>query len=686
MLTAPVLLASVLLQLMAAIAALRLIKVTQRNVCWILISVALFLMAIRRLNPLYHQIVLDPSYPVDLGNEMIGLVLSALMLLGVLGIRPLFVKFITTETNRKLQLERIQALLQLNQMTAASLQEITDFALEEAVCLTQSTIGYLAFVNEDESIMTMHSWSKSAMAECAVTEKPIVYPVASTGLWGEAIRQRRSIITNEYAQPNPLKKGCPQGHVHIKRHMNVPIFVGTHIVLVAGVGNKTEPYIEDDVQQLTLLMEGMWRLIERLRANEALYNEKANLDAVFESSPVAMMVLDMSLNIVRINAAAVSLCGGDIVLTGHDQPGPILRCIHHAQDPRGCGFSPMCKTCPLRNGIQPLLTQGKRMHSVEMPLEILREGSTHPVWVKVGAEPLQFNGHPHVCVAVEDITLRKQAEAASHALNLELEQRVFDRTAELAATNQQLAGENEARQRVEAALRMRNEELKEFAYTVSHDLKAPLRGIAGYSDELNRRHRTGMSDRALFCIDQILTATRNLDHLIEDLLRYSRMDAEIPKITDIDLRKLIESILHDRDLIIAKQGTNVTLNIPDMKLRGWERGLIQVFSNLIDNALKYSRKSVQPQLTITALEHHHAYRVMVTDNGIGFDMKYHDRIFGLFNRLVRSDEFEGTGAGLAIVKKLVEKLDGTIHAESTLGQGSTFIVELPQHPPERTLV
>jgi len=164
--------------------------------------------------------------------------------------------------------QRLKTLLQLNQMTQTTLQEITDFVLEEAVRLTQSKIGYLAFLNEDESVLTMHSWSKSAMAECATSEKPLQYPVETTGLWGEAVRQRRPIITNDYAAANPWKKGYPQGHVALQRHMNIPVFEGSRIVVVAGVGNKTEEYNQGDVQQLTLLMEGMWRILERKRVED----------------------------------------------------------------------------------------------------------------------------------------------------------------------------------------------------------------------------------------------------------------------------------------------------------------------------------------------------------------------------------------------------------------------------------
>ena len=240
--------------------------------------------------------------------------------------------------------------------------------------------------------------------------------------------------------------------------------------------------------------------------------------------------------------------------------------------------------------------------------------------------------------------------------------------------------ENTAEQlrRSEEMLRRRNENLQEFTHTVSHDLKAPLRGIAGYANELDRRHRAGLSERAEFCITQVLTATRNMDHLIEDLLHYSRMDAQTTSLTEVDLRGLVQAILKDRGLVIDEQHIEVTVDIPFTTLQAWERGLVQALANLIDNAIKYSCEASPPRLGIRAVESGTAWRLSVSDNGIGFDMKYVDRIFGLFNRLVRADEFEGTGVGLAIAKKSLEKQGGRIWAESAPGQGATFFVELPK--------
>jgi light-regulated signal transduction histidine kinase (bacteriophytochrome) len=274
--------------------------------------------------------------------------------------------------------------------------------------------------------------------------------------------------------------------------------------------------------------------------------------------------------------------------------------------------------------------------------------------------------------AMTDITERKRA------LEI-LEQRVASRTTELRDKNEELEREVNRRAHVERMLRASNEELRAFAYTVSHDLKAPLRGIAGYAAELDRRHSASLSERALHCLKQIVTATNNLDRMIEDLLHYARLDSETPSPTTVNLTRMVEVILRDRNTTILEQGAEVTVSLTASIVHAWERGLLQVLTNLIDNALKYSRNVHPSSIRLASHERGEALLIEVADNGIGFDMKYHDRIFGLFDRLVRQEDFEGTGAGLAIVKKVLDKMGGRIWGESAPGAGATFFVELPRH-------
>ena len=182
----------------------------------------------------------------------------------------------------RLDESRLEALLQLNQMIDGSLNDITHFALEQAVRLTESTLGYIAFVSEDESVLTMHAWSREAMDECQIQEKPRIYQVISTGLWGEPIRQRCPVITNDYTAADPLKKGIPEGHVLLKRHMGVPVFDGDHIVIIAGVGNKSREYCHSDIRQVELLMGGMWTIFQRKQSELALLRNNEELHTAYE--------------------------------------------------------------------------------------------------------------------------------------------------------------------------------------------------------------------------------------------------------------------------------------------------------------------------------------------------------------------------------------------------------------------
>ena len=170
----------------------------------------------------------------------------------------------------RLEEARLEALLRLNQMTGEPISRICEFALEEAVRLTGSRIGYLAFYDEEREKLTMHAWLVHDMDECRIINRTVEYPLKKTGLWGEAVRQRRPVITNDYCAPSPYKKGLPEGHVPLTRHMNAPIMDDGRIVVVAGVGNKPEPYDIRDVRELVLLVEGMWRMLQRKQSEDQL--------------------------------------------------------------------------------------------------------------------------------------------------------------------------------------------------------------------------------------------------------------------------------------------------------------------------------------------------------------------------------------------------------------------------------
>ncbi len=163
---------------------------------------------------------------------------------------------------------RMSSLYNISQYPFGDEAGFLDHALDEVIKLTGSAIGYIYFYSEQKRQFTLHSWSQSVMKECAVQEHKTVYDLGSTGIWGEAVRQRKPILLNEFAAPHPLKKGLPEGHVPLKRFLTVPVMVDENVVAVVGVGNKDSDYLDSDVMQLSLFMDAVWKIVSGKRAVE----------------------------------------------------------------------------------------------------------------------------------------------------------------------------------------------------------------------------------------------------------------------------------------------------------------------------------------------------------------------------------------------------------------------------------
>lgn len=914
---------------------------------------------------------------------------------------------------------RLEALLQLNQMSEASFADIVEFAMEEAVRLTQSEIGYVAFASEDESVLTMYAWSKTAMRQCAVEEMPRVYRVATTGLWGEAVRQRRPVITNDYAAPNPWKRGTPSGHVPLRRHMNTPIFAGERIVIVAGVGNKQTDYDQADVRQLTLLMTGLWRIVERKRAEAALRESRQQFQELVETLSDCIWEVDALGRFTYVSPRVKDLLGYgpeellgktalefmppdeavrlaemltkrptelgpwtaiEHVLRGKDgrtvtfetSGAPFFdlqgalrgfRGIHRDVSERrraerrlqasefrlrqteqiarvgGCLANPESDRLECTEGLkrlaevpldyEPRLAEGLSFIAPEYRAELMRllretfatgkpntyecelvtsrgrrlwtevhgvlsvgEGESRsvaatfrditvrkrmeqairderdraqqyldvaavifvaldaegrvtlinrkgcevlgyaeaellgrswfgcclPVAVReeterlfrelisgapgageyhenavltkageerivawrnkliwddrqriigslssgediterkhaeealrrsellnrrlvehlpqsvfvkdrnsafvfcnanfsqpLGLTPEQMTGlddfafYPQelaekyraddrrvmetgktsdfeelnrvgdrerwvhvvkvpyrdergevigVMGIFEDITERKQAEGEIRRLNLSLEERVRERTA-----------------RWEAA----NKDLEAFSYSVSHDLRAPLRAINGYARMLAEGFSRQLDVEGLRILGVVSSEAERMGRLIDELLNFSRLGRGGIHPVLVDMTALVREVCAQCGPSLAHR--QVDLEVAPLPPAVADLSLVrQVWTNLIDNALKFTRRQDRARIEIGGWAGERENVYFVKDNGAGFDMKYADKLFRFFQRLHGQHEFEGNGVGLALVQRIIQLHNGRVWVEAGVDRGAMFHFALP---------
>jgi PAS domain S-box-containing protein len=303
-----------------------------------------------------------------------------------------------------------------------------------------------------------------------------------------------------------------------------------------------------------------------------------------------------------------------------------------------------------------ILGKIRRGESVEHFETLRQTNDGRLIDVSVTASPIRDAAGKIIGVSkvARDISERKRAQEKIRQLNAELEQRVLERTAQLEAVNK---------------------ELEAFSYSVSHDLRAPLRAVDGFSRALLEDYGAQLPDEGRDYLQTIRSAAQKMGELIDDLLAFSRLSRLPLRKSDVDTGKLVRGVLEE--LSGQRQGRQVDVRIDDLAPCQADPALLkQVWVNLLSNALKFTGKREKAVVEIGCAPEKGRNVYFVRDNGTGFDMKYAGKLFGVFQRLHRAEDYEGTGIGLAIVQRVIRRHGGRVWAEAALNRGATFYFTL----------
>lgn len=378
---------------------------------------------------------------------------------------------------------------------------------------------------------------------------------------------------------------------------------------------------------------------EILRMNEQKYR------LLFENNPLPMWVYDVqSLKYLTVNEAALNKYG----YTREEFLSMTIKDIRPKEE-----IDRLIKS--VKNHVEGVEFAGLWTH-------IKKDGSS--IIVEIISHIIHIDGMKAKLVLANDVTERVKAEQdlvksenELRKLNEELEHRVTERTSQLTAANN---------------------ELEAFSYSVSHDLRAPLRGINGFSNILIEEHSHLLDERGKYLCSVIKESAQKMGQLIDDLLTFSRLSRKEIIKSNVDMKSLSNSIYHE--LTLDTDSSRIQFRVEDIPDCYCDPNMMRlVLSNLIGNAIKFSSKKEKAVISIYSDVNNHEVKYFVKDNGAGFDTKYQHKLFGVFQRLHNINEFEGNGVGLALVQRIIFKHGGDVMATSELNKGAVFGFTIPLH-------
>ncbi|MDD3320407.1 MAG: PAS domain S-box protein [Paludibacter sp.] len=386
-------------------------------------------------------------------------------------------------------------------------------------------------------------------------------------------------------------------------------------------------------------------ITERKLAEKEIQESAERYKALLTNLEAGIVVHAPDSSIVMNNNRASELLGlSDDQLRGKQAVDPYWKFIHEDNTPFTLEEYPVNRIISTKKPFKNLT------------LGVIQSKNCEISWLTVNGFPV-FNNEKIVEIVISFIDISEQikAQLEIQELNRQLEYRVAKRTAELEAANN---------------------ELQSFVYSVSHDLRAPLRSIMGFSEIISRRHVASLNAEGKKYFGFVMEASRNMANLIDDLLHFSRLSKKAVDKEIIELNEIFEQVLQNlnQDILDSK----AIIVIPDKlpTIYADSSLILQILSNLISNSIKYHRIGVVPEIIVSVEEDNETSLIKITDNGQGIPKEHQEKIFNIFQRLHSSEEYSGTGIGLSIVKKAVNTLGGKILVESSLNVGSTFTVVL----------
>ncbi|WP_414468600.1 PAS domain S-box protein [Methanobacterium sp. ACI-7] len=689
------------------------------------------------------------------------------------------------------EIERESFLLELYKIAPElSDKELYDCALDHAVSLTDSTIGFLHLISDDQKNIILDTWNNEALKNCKTSFKAH-YPIEEAGNWTDCIKVKGPVVYNDFKN-SPNQKGQPEGHIPIKRFISIPVFNEDKTRFIFGVGNKIEEYDDHDVLQIQSVANELYRIMKQRQSDQALKEAHDTLEKTVKERTYelerAYKSLKESEEKFRLifDEAEDSIVLNEMMEGG--LPGKIIEANKSTTKRLGytkeelLNMSPADIVAPEKRAemVKNAEIIRKKGNAIFENVHITKDGRKIPV--EVNNHLINFRGKKTFLTIVRDITVRKEMEKRLKETIQELKESeikyrtlyktapigIFHSTSEgkfidvnpelarllgfsspdklistvnetslnsiyvnpnsriqiikkaiktddwVRTEEQYLRKDGEiiignlaircigkqyndnyllegfveditSRKNAEEELKKlilelgrSNKELEQFAYVASHDLQEPLRTIASFTQLLERRYKGQFDSDADEFMDYISEAAIRMKNQIQGLLEYSRVATKVNEFKQVDTNKILNQTINSLNILIKESKAKVTYDELPCVL-GDAGQLQRVFQNLISNAIKFRKHEEQLKIHISSIkdEKNNEYVFNVSDNGIGIEEQYMERIFVIFQRLHTRDVYRGTGIGLSIVKRIIERHGGRIWVESSLGKGSTFYFTIP---------